>query len=93
MIKDLKGVTLAYDTEENCLVIVDQTLLPLEYKLLNLNELEDIFEAIKKLRVRGAPAIGAAAAAGFSVLVKRINTSDVSEFKAQAERKKERLKE
>lgn len=44
MIKDLKGVTLAYDTEENCLVIVDQTLLPLEYKLLNLNELEDIFE-------------------------------------------------
>lgn len=93
MIKDLKGVTLAYDTEENCLVIVDQTLLPLEYKLLNLNELEDIFEAIKKLRVRGAPAIGAAAAAGFSVLVNRINTSDVSEFKAQAERIKDRLKE
>ena len=37
------------------LVIIDQTLLPNEEKWLELDKAEDIWEAIKKLRVRGAP--------------------------------------
>ena len=93
MIKDLNGATLAYDTENNLLVIVDQTLLPREYRLLYLDELEDIFEAIRSLRVRGAPAIGAAAAVGYSVLVNKIKTSDKTEFKSQADFIENRLRE
>jgi methylthioribose-1-phosphate isomerase len=43
---------------------LDQTLLPLELKLLGLRTIESVFESIVMLRVRGAPAIGIAAAYG-----------------------------
>ena len=54
--------TVALEGEE--LVIIDQTELPRRLKLLHLSERYEIFEAIKSLRVRGAPAIGVAAAIG-----------------------------
>ena len=46
------------------LVLIDQTLLPTELKYLECRETETVWEAIKMLRVRGAPAIGIAAAYG-----------------------------
>ena len=46
------------------LIILDQTLLPGEIRYLELSRAEDIWEAIYALRVRGAPAIGVAAAYG-----------------------------
>ena len=44
--------------------MIDQTLLPNEYKLIDIGGVEAMWEAIKVLRVRGAPAIGIAAAFG-----------------------------
>jgi methylthioribose-1-phosphate isomerase len=44
------------------LSLLDQTLLPAEEKYLDLTDYRDVVEAIKSLRVRGAPAIGVAAA-------------------------------
>jgi len=44
--------------------IIDQTLLPGELRVLELESLEEVAEAISNLRVRGAPAIGIAAAYG-----------------------------
>ena len=58
----LRRDTVALDEKENALVIIDQTLLPGEVKMLSLRRQEDIREAIYMLRVRGAPAIGVAAA-------------------------------
>lgn len=58
---------LAIDTVKlsgDALVIIDQTLLPNEVKYLSLRETPEICEAIRLLRVRGAPAIGVAAAFG-----------------------------
>jgi len=49
------------------LQMIDQTLLPTELKLLDCRTIETIWEAIKMLRVRGAPAIGIAAAYGVCV--------------------------
>jgi methylthioribose-1-phosphate isomerase len=43
-------------------VLLDQTLLPLEVKYIECEDLDCIAEAIKKLRVRGAPALGVTAA-------------------------------
>ena len=40
------------------LIILDQTLLPTEEKYVEMKSLDDCCEAIKKLMVRGAPAIG-----------------------------------
>ena len=44
--------------------LVDQTLLPDEFKYVECNTLKEIWEAIRVLRVRGAPAIGIAGAMG-----------------------------
>ncbi|MDR1815341.1 MAG: S-methyl-5-thioribose-1-phosphate isomerase, partial [Clostridiales Family XIII bacterium] len=62
--------TIALDDEASELVLIDQTLLPNEMKLLRLGRQEDIWEAIKALRVRGAPAIGVAAAFAFYLAAK-----------------------
>ncbi len=71
--------------EKDKLVLIDQTLLPEEEKFLELDKPEEIWEAIKKLRVRGAPAIGIAAAFGLYVSTLKIKTSDVGEFKKEFE--------
>src|SRR5260370_5226327 len=47
--------------------IIDQTLLPTELRYIDLRTVEQVWEAIKMLRVRGAPAIGVAAAMGVVV--------------------------
>lgn len=49
------------------LVMIDQTLLPGEMKELACRDVDTVFEAIRSLRVRGAPAIGIAAAYGVCV--------------------------
>ena len=47
------------------LVLIDQTLLPEREVYLELSDMESIWEAIRSLRVRGAPAIGITA--GFAL--------------------------
>jgi len=49
------------------LKMIDQTLLPTELKMIECRDVETVWEAIKMLRVRGAPAIGIAAAYGVCV--------------------------
>src|SRR5579859_3887822 len=49
---------------EGHLRLLDQTLLPAEVAFRDCNTAEEVWEAIKQLRVRGAPAIGVAAAYG-----------------------------
>lgn len=46
------------------LVLIDQTRLPVELLEIDCRDVETVWEAIKTLRVRGAPAIGIAAAYG-----------------------------
>lgn len=59
----LKSLALEADISENKFVIrlLDQTLLPHQEKWLNIETNEQMIEAIKALRVRGAPLIGVAA--------------------------------
>jgi methylthioribose-1-phosphate isomerase len=51
--------------------IIDQTLLPGVYQEIELRTVESVWEAIKQLRVRGAPAIGVCAAFGVVVGVRQ----------------------
>jgi methylthioribose-1-phosphate isomerase len=71
--------------------IIDQTKLPLTTEFLSLKETEEIREAIYSLRVRGAPAIGVAAAVGMYVIAAGIETADFREFEAAFEAARERL--
>ena len=63
--------TVAFDEERQALVIIDQTKLPGRVELLFLAETEEIYQAIRALRVRGAPAIGVAAAIGVYLAAKK----------------------
>ena len=81
---DIKAVThvqnIRYDRKEEALYIIDQTLLPGEEKEIRLQTAEEMVEAIRSLRVRGAPAIGICAAYCMYVLAKSIRTEDRQMF-------------
>src|SRR5438270_7873555 len=49
---------------DGCVRLIDQTLLPTRLEYRDCRTVEEVWEAIKVLRVRGAPAIGIAAAFG-----------------------------
>src|SRR5262245_44728167 len=49
---------------DGCVRLIDQTLLPTRLEYRDCRTVEEIWEAIRSLRVRGAPAIGVAAAMG-----------------------------
>lgn len=60
--------------------LIDQTLLPDNLTEIDCRDIETVWEAIKMLRVRGAPAIGIAAAYGVTVGLGAIDDSDASAF-------------
>ncbi len=72
--------TVVLDEEQNAVVIIDQTLLPGRIELIALKTAREIWEAIYLLKVRGAPAIGVAAALGVYVLAREIREQDFEGF-------------
>ena len=75
---DLNTVVLSPDRKT--LEILDQTLLPGTVRVLRLSRMEDIWEAIRVLRVRGAPAIGVCAGYALALAASQIETEDKAEF-------------
>ena len=71
---------IRYDKAEEALYIIDQTLLPNEEVFIRLDTAEEMYEAIKALRVRGAPAIGICAAYSLYVLARQIEAGTAEEF-------------
>jgi methylthioribose-1-phosphate isomerase len=65
---------------EGHLRMIDQTLLPCKFKEIDCRDVETVWEAIKMLRVRGAPAIGIAAAYGVCVGLQNVLDADEPEF-------------
>ena len=74
------------------LIVLDQTRLPGEEKYLKLETKEDVYVAIKKLRVRGAPAIGIAAAFGLYTATRDSEAKTVEEFLVEVKATAEYLK-
>jgi methylthioribose-1-phosphate isomerase len=62
------------------LCLIDQTLLPVELTRIDCRDVETVWEAIKMLRVRGAPAIGIAAAYGVVVGLQKVDDSNRAGF-------------
>lgn len=90
-ILDYETVDLDVETDE--LVIIDQTLLPGKTEIIRLKTAQEIWDAIYLLKVRGAPAIGVAAAMGIYILAKQIagQTEVFEEFYAEFVKQKEFL--
>ena len=83
--------TVRLDDENNAVVIIDQTKLPGKIEIISLHTAQEIWDAIYLLKVRGAPAIGVAAAYGIYVLAKQMNTEDYDTFYREFVRQKEYL--
>jgi len=83
--------TVSLDTETDELVIIDQTLLPGTTEIIHLKTAQEIWDAIYLLKVRGAPAIGVAAAMGIYILAKQIKADTYEEFYAEFTKQKEYL--
>jgi methylthioribose-1-phosphate isomerase len=60
--------------------ILDQRLLPHKVEYVQLSSLQDVWNAIYHLQVRGAPAIGIAAAFGLAMWANKWNSSDYTNF-------------
>ncbi len=60
--------------------IIDQTLLPTQLKYINCKDIKTMWHAIKTLQVRGAPAIGVAAAFGVILGIQNFKGSDKPKF-------------
>lgn len=72
--------TVSLNKSGTAVCIIDQTRLPGEVVWRDLTTIEEVWAAIKTLAVRGAPAIGVAAAAGLAVAANQIQAADFAEF-------------
>ena len=68
---------------DDTMLILDQTKLPGEEVYIGMETKEDVWDAIFKLKVRGAPAIGVAAAWGLYVSVRDLQADTAAEFAEQ----------
>ena len=63
MTKELSPI----EWKNNRLIVLDQTLLPFQKKYITCRTFEDVADAIKDMKLRGAPLIGIAAAFGIAI--------------------------
>ena len=66
------SVPNSLEYKDSTFTILDQTKLPLEVVYEKLESLEDVYNSIKTLKVRGAPAIGVAGAYGVVIAAKKL---------------------
>ena len=60
--------------------LIDQTKLPLVEKYVDCREWQEVAEAIKSMKIRGAPAIGVAAALGIALGAKNSQATNTNDF-------------
>ena len=71
--------------------MIDQTRLPTEKVFVDCTTIEEVGQAIKTMIIRGAPAIGVAAAMGVSLGADSINASNFDEFYSAMEKQCDHL--
>ncbi len=67
-------------TDENKVKMIDQTILPHELKFLIFDDYRDVATSIKVMNIRGAPAIGVAAAMGMALATIEYKTLNNDKF-------------
>lgn len=83
--------TVDLNLQNKTVVIIDQTKLPGRTEMIELKTAQEIWDAIYLLKVRGAPAIGVAAAFGIYILADAIKDETYAGFLAEFQKQKEYL--
>lgn len=79
VVNDVNAMIFTVDYRDDKLIILDQLQLPRQEVYIELSDKESVWNAIKTLQVRGAPAIGVVAAYGLYISV-RDYTGDIEGF-------------
>jgi methylthioribose-1-phosphate isomerase len=72
--------TIRWNRETRSIRMIDQSILPLELRFLECNNVQETIEAIKSLKVRGAPAIGVCGAMGVAIAVQKSDVNTKGEL-------------
>lgn len=72
--------TIDWTEEKGCITIIDQTALPSRLTVLDIYDVDGLCEAILKLRVRGAPALGAAGGFGVALLARTLKAQKFQDY-------------
>lgn len=70
----------------NKIKLIDQTRLPLKLHYIYIRDLKSLWQAIKTMKVRGAPVLGAAAGLGIYLGIKDSKAQNFSEFSQELDR-------
>jgi methylthioribose-1-phosphate isomerase len=78
--------------EDGAVKMIDQRLLPTEFKIARFTDVAGVARAIREMYVRGAPAIGATAGFGMALAARASDAADVGTLRADLERAAEQLR-
>jgi methylthioribose-1-phosphate isomerase len=84
--------TIDWSDDSCCITIIDQTALPSKLILLDICEMEKLHDAILQLKVRGAPALGAAGGFGVALLSRTIGSGSFTDYITKLKQGAESLK-
>lgn len=84
--------SIFWDDQLQQLRLIDQTLLPARYETITLSDHQQVADAIQRMVVRGAPAIGVAAAFGMALAARNTQTSTVSALIVELQQAAQTLK-
>ncbi len=74
--------TIAWDDDREAVAMVDQTKLPADYTTYHAVTVDDLVDSIERLRVRGAPALGAAGAFGVALAARQHHDADLAAYES-----------
>lgn len=72
--------------QNNKIKIIDQTKLPLKLEYIYIKDIKFLWQAIKTMQIRGAPALGAAAGLGVHLGIKNSQAKNFSQFKKELDK-------
>src|SRR4051812_10543254 len=77
--------TVAFDAKQNAVLLIEQRLLPHDFKIVPTRDYRETALAIKDMVVRGAGAIGATAAYGLAQGARAFRGRDLKRFSGHVE--------
>jgi methylthioribose-1-phosphate isomerase len=87
-----KATTLWWDTTTESLHYIDQTVLPGRYTVTECQTIEQLAAAIRRLEIRGAPALGIAGAYGIALATRVTRNNELNEFFSEVRKDAEILR-
>jgi len=79
------------DWQDDRIVIIDKLRMPEEFRTIAIDSVDRLAEAIVKMEVHGAPAIGAAAAYGMALAARQCEGLEPADCRARLERTRQQL--